>query len=54
MSQALVDIGCLIVVDPEHYNGCPVIATTGTSVRQIVALYKQGYSTMKLWWIKIT
>ena len=45
MSQTLVDIGRLIVVDPDRHNGRPVIAGTGTSVRQIVALYKQGYST---------
>lgn len=45
MSQNLVDIGRLIVVDPDRHNGRPVIAGTGTSVRQILTLYKQGYST---------
>lgn len=45
MSQPLVDVGRLIVVAPDRHNRRPVIAGTGTSVRQIVALYKQGYST---------
>uniref|UniRef100_B8HTZ4 DUF433 domain-containing protein n=1 Tax=Cyanothece sp. (strain PCC 7425 / ATCC 29141) TaxID=395961 RepID=B8HTZ4_CYAP4 len=45
MTRALIDIGNLITVDPDRYGGRPVIAGTGTSVRQIVALYRQGYST---------
>jgi uncharacterized protein (DUF433 family) len=44
MPQPLIDIGQLIAVDPNHYGGRPVIAGTGTSVRQIVALHRQGYS----------
>lgn len=44
MSQTLIDIGQLIAVDPDRYSGRPVIAGTGTSVQQIVALYRQGYS----------
>lgn len=44
MSQALVNIGSLITTSPEIQSGRPVIAGTGTSVRRIVTLYKQGYS----------
>lgn len=44
MSQALVDIGCLITTATELEAGRPMIAGTGTSVRRIVALHKQGYS----------
>lgn len=43
MSQTLVDIGSLITSDPDIQGGRPIIAGTGTSVRRIVALYKQGY-----------
>ncbi|MDF5726921.1 MAG: DUF433 domain-containing protein [Rhizonema sp. PD38] len=43
MSHTLIDIGQLIEVAPDHHSGRPVIAGTGTSVRQIVALYRQGY-----------
>jgi len=44
MAQTFVDIGSLITTSPAIQNGRPVIAGTGTSVRRIVALYKQGYS----------
>ena len=44
MAPALIDIGHLIAVDPQRYGGRAVIAGTGTSVRQIVMLYRQGYS----------
>jgi len=44
MSQALVDIGSLITTSPDLQRGRPIIAGTGTSVRRIVTLYKQGYS----------
>ncbi len=44
MSQALVDIGSLITTSPDLQSGRPIIAGTGTSVRRIVTLYKQGYS----------
>lgn len=44
MSQALIDIGTLIKVSPDIQNGRPVIAGTGTSVRRIATLYKQGYT----------
>ena len=44
MASALIDIGHLIAVDPQRYGGRAVIAGTGTSVRQIVTLYRQGYS----------
>jgi len=44
MSQALVNIGSLITTSPEIQSGRPIIAGTGTSVRRIVTLYKQGYS----------
>lgn len=44
MAPALIDIGHLIATDPQRYGGRAVIAGTGTSVRQIVMLYRQGYS----------
>ena len=44
MPQALIDIGSLIVTSPGIQGGRPTIAGTGTSVRRIVALHKQGYS----------
>ena len=44
MSQTLVDIGSLITTSPDIQSGRPIIAGTGTSVRRIVTLYKQGYS----------
>jgi uncharacterized protein (DUF433 family) len=44
MSQALVDIGGLITTSADVQAGRPVIAGTGTSVRRIAALHKQGYS----------
>ena len=44
MSQALVDIGSLITTSPDLQSGRPIIAGTGTSVRRIVTLYKQGDS----------
>ncbi|NBD18513.1 MAG: DUF433 domain-containing protein [Cyanobacteria bacterium] len=44
MSQALVNIGSLITTSPNIQSGRPIIAGTGTSVRRIVTLYKQGNS----------
>ncbi|TVQ43853.1 MAG: DUF433 domain-containing protein [Gloeocapsa sp. DLM2.Bin57] len=44
MLKNLVDIGNLITSSPEIQHGSPIIAGTGTSVKRIVALYKQGYS----------
>jgi len=44
MSQALVNIGSLITTSPDIQSGRPIIAGTGTSVRRIVTLYKQGDS----------
>jgi uncharacterized protein (DUF433 family) len=38
----LVDIGTLITRDPQLRGGRPIIAGTGTSVRRIAVLYKQG------------
>lgn len=34
----------LIVKNPEIHNGRPVIAGSGTTVRAIAIMYKQGYS----------
>lgn len=39
-----VDIGTLITTNPKLHRGRPIVAGTGTSVRRIAALYKQGYS----------
>lgn len=44
MPKALVDIGSLITTSPNIQGGRPIIAGTGTSVRRIAALWKQGYS----------
>lgn len=38
------DIDTLITRDPKLRGGRPIIVGTGTSVRWIAALYKQGYS----------
>lgn len=34
----------LIVNQPQIHNGRPVLAGTGTTVRSIAIMYKQGYS----------
>jgi uncharacterized protein (DUF433 family) len=34
----------LIIKDPQLHNGRPIIAGTGTTVRAIAIMYKQGYS----------
>jgi len=39
---AVIDIGTLITQSFDLHNGRPVIAGTGTSVRRIAVLYKQG------------
>lgn len=44
MSLTLFDIGSLITSSPDIQGGRPIIDGTGTSVRRIVAMYKQGYS----------
>ncbi|MGJ3247545.1 MAG: DUF433 domain-containing protein [Elainellaceae cyanobacterium] len=44
MAQTFVDIGSLITTSSDIQDGRPIVAGTGTSVRRIVALYKQGYS----------
>lgn len=43
MSTA-TDIGTLVTRSPDIGNGRPIIAGTGTSVRRVVVLYKQGAS----------
>lgn len=42
------DIGTLITRDPNLRGGRPIIAGTGTSVRRIAGLYKQGYSAEEI------
>ncbi len=44
----LRDIGTLITSNPELRGGRPIIAGTGTSVRRIATLYKQGYSAEEI------
>jgi uncharacterized protein (DUF433 family) len=44
----ITDIGTLITRDPKLRGGRPIIAGTGTSVRRIAALYKQGYSAEEI------
>jgi uncharacterized protein (DUF433 family) len=41
MSSA-TDIGTLVTCSPDIGNGRPIITGTGTSVRRVVVLYKQG------------
>jgi uncharacterized protein (DUF433 family) len=41
MSTA-TDIGTLVTRSPDIGNGHPIITGTGTSVRRVVVLYKQG------------
>jgi uncharacterized protein (DUF433 family) len=41
---AIKTLDGLIIKDPEVHNGRPVIAGTGTTVRTIAIMYKQGYS----------
>lgn len=42
--SSVTDIGTLITHSPNIGNGRPVIAGTGTSVRRVAVLYKQGAS----------
>lgn len=44
----ITDIGTLITRNPQLRGGRPMIAGTGTSVRRIAALYKQGYSAEEI------
>ncbi len=37
-------LGSLISQDPQIHQGRPVISGTGTTVRAIAIMYKQGYS----------
>ncbi len=41
---AIKTLDGLIIKDPEVHNGRPIIAGTGTTVRTIAIMYKQGYS----------
>ena len=47
MSTA-TDIGTLISCSPNLGSGRPLIAGTGTSVRRVVVLYKQGASAEEI------
>ncbi|MDS3862401.1 DUF433 domain-containing protein [Thermosynechococcaceae cyanobacterium BACA0444] len=40
--SAAIDIGTLVTRSPDIGHGRPVITGTGTSVRRVVVLYKQG------------
>jgi uncharacterized protein (DUF433 family) len=48
MTTTVVDIGTLIIRDRNLRGGRPIIAETGTSVRRIAVLYKQGNSAEKI------
>lgn len=39
-----IDIGTLITRDPKLRGGRPIIAGTGTTVRRVVGLYREGLS----------
>jgi uncharacterized protein (DUF433 family) len=43
-----MDIGKLIASSPEIRGGRPIIAGTGTSVRRIAVLYKQGLNAEEI------
>jgi uncharacterized protein (DUF433 family) len=47
MSSA-TDIGTLVTCYPDISNGRPIITGTGTSVRRVVVLYKQGASAEEI------
>lgn len=42
------NIGALIIRNPEIHGGCPIIAGTEVTVRQIAIWYKQGYSAEEI------
>lgn len=44
----VMDIGRLIASSPEIRGGRPIIAGTGTSVRRIAVLYKQGLNAEEI------
>ncbi|WP_066382354.1 MULTISPECIES: DUF433 domain-containing protein [unclassified Anabaena] len=44
----ITDIGTLITRYPNLHGGRLIIAGTGSSVRRIAALYKQGYSAEEI------
>jgi len=48
MTTTVVDIGTLIIRNPNLRGGRPIIAETGTSVRRIAVLYKQGNSAEEI------
>jgi uncharacterized protein (DUF433 family) len=45
---ATTDIGALIIPALESGKGRPMIAGTGTSVRRVVVLYKQGLNAEEI------
>jgi uncharacterized protein (DUF433 family) len=48
MTATIIDIGTFIPHNPDLRGGRPIIAGTGTSVRSVAALYKQGYSAEEI------
>jgi len=48
MTTTVVDIGTLIIRDRNLRGGRPIIAETGTTVRRIAVLYKQGNSAEEI------
>ena len=48
MTTTRVDIATLIIRDRNLRGGRPIIAETGTSVRRIAVLYKQGNSAQEI------
>jgi uncharacterized protein (DUF433 family) len=48
MTTTVVDIGTLIIRNPNLRGSRPIIAETGTSVRHIAVLYKQGSSAEEI------
>jgi uncharacterized protein (DUF433 family) len=48
MTTTVVDIGTLIIRNLNLRGSRPIIAETGTSVRRIVVLYKQGNSAEEI------
>jgi uncharacterized protein (DUF433 family) len=46
--STVTDIGTLVTRSPDIGNGRLIIAGTGTSVRRVVVLYKQGASAEEI------
>ncbi|MBO1346914.1 MAG: DUF433 domain-containing protein [Hormoscilla sp. GUM202] len=46
--STVIDIGTLIDRHPGIHGGCPIIASTGVTVRRIVIWYQQGLTAEEI------